>query len=202
VRIIDETGKVISPFFFLDVSKTSKYYIKITKQVLQNSFKMAENTNKEISINLSFIDMQCKAITDKIIDYFSNRPDIAKKITFEILEDENIKNFTLVKEFIKKIKNYGVKIAIDDFGAGYSSFERLLEFEPDILKIDASLIKNIETSSLNRKIVETMQNFAKSLGIKTVAEFVSNENIFNIINDIGIDYTQGYFIDEPRATIK
>ncbi len=201
VRIIDEDGTIISPFLFLEIAKTGGYYTKITKRVLKNSFKMAEISSKKISINLSSIDIEHEKITNLILDYFENNPEIAKKITFELLEDENIKNFNKVKKFITKVKSYGTQIAIDDFGAGYSNFERLLEFKPDILKIDASLIKNIETSDLNKKIVKTMQNFAKSMGIKTVAEFVSNKNIFDIVNEIGIDYTQGYFIGKPKTTI-
>jgi EAL domain-containing protein (putative c-di-GMP-specific phosphodiesterase class I)/CheY-like chemotaxis protein len=200
VRIIDN-DKVISPFFFLDVAKRSNYYLKITERVLENSFKAIEKHNKEISINLSFLDIQNKEIRKKIINYLFKNPEIAKKVTFEILEDEGIKNFEIVKEFIKEVINYNVKIAIDDFGAGYSNFERVLELKPDFLKIDGSLIKNIETNDQQKTVVETIQNFAKEIGIKTVAEFVSNEKIFNIINEIGVDYTQGYFISEPRANI-
>ncbi len=202
VRIIDEKGKILSPFFFLDIAKNSHYYFKITETVLNNSFKTAEQTNKSISINLSFLDIQNKSITNKIIEYLSKNQAVAKRIVFEILEDESIENLETIKEFIKKVKTYGVQIAIDDFGSGYSNFERILELEIDILKIDGSLIKNIDTNELNKKIVKTIKTFADSIGLKTVAEFVSNEKIFNIVNEIGIDYTQGYFIDEPKAELK
>lgn len=94
-----------------------------------------------------------------------------------------------------------VKIAIDDFGSGYSNFERLLEYTPDILKIDGSLIKNIETDEFSRSLVETIVTFAKKQNIETIAEFVENENIYNILNEIGVDYSQGYFFGKPEKLI-
>lgn len=90
-----------------------------------------------------------------------------------------------------------MQIAIDDFGAGYSNFERILEFEPDIIKIDGSLIKNIQTDVFSRDLVETIVAFAKKQNIKTVGEFVENEAIFNILNEIGVDYSQGYYFGKP-----
>ncbi len=201
VRIIDENSKMISPFFFLDIAKKGKYYTQITKKVLQNSFNALELTTTDISINISATDIEDRHINKLILDFCKNNPKKAKRVVFELLEDESFKDFSAVKEFIKTVKSYGALIAIDDFGSGYSNFERLLDFQPDILKIDGSLIKNIDKNQFSRDIVETMQDFATKIGVKTVAEFVSSETIFNIVNEIGIDYTQGYFIDEPRANI-
>ena len=201
VRIVGEDSKVISPFFFLDIAKKGKYYTQITKTVLQNSFNALDLTSSDISINISATDIEDKHINKLILDFCKDNPNKTKRVVFELLEDENFKDFDAVKEFIKTVKSYGAFIAIDDFGSGYSNFERLLDFQPDILKIDGSLIKNIDKNQFSRDIVETMQDFATKIGVKTVAEFVSSEAIFNIVNEIGIDYTQGYFIDEPRANI-
>jgi len=202
VRIEKGDGEIVLPFFFLDVAKKSKYYSKITSAVIKNSFKELKNTDKEISINLSVLDIEDKHIKKEIIETLKQNQHIAKRVVFELLEDENSKDFNSVKRFIKEVKSFGVKIAIDDFGSGYSNFERLLEFEPDILKIDGSLIKNIEHDEYSRKIVETIHTFAAKIGTKTVAEFVSNEAVFKIINDIGIDYSQGYFIGKPVSLVE
>jgi EAL domain-containing protein (putative c-di-GMP-specific phosphodiesterase class I) len=118
---------------------------------------------------------------------------------FLLLEDENVKDFNIIKEFIRHVKQRGVKIAIDDFGSGYSNFERLLEFEPDILKIDGSLIRNIVQDSYTKSIVKTIVLFAKTQNIKTIAEYVENEHIFNILNELGVDYSQGYYFGKPEA---
>ncbi len=202
VRIVDEDGKVISPFFFLDISKKGRYYTQITSCVIQNSFNALKKTDKEISINLSAIDIENAAIAKQIIEFLEENKKDANRVVFELLEDEAFNDFNTVSDFITTVKSYGVKIAIDDFGTGHSNFERLLDFQPDILKIDGSLIKNIHENNFSRTIVETIQSFATKMNIKTVAEFVSCKEIFDIINDIGIDYTQGYYIDEPRDSIK
>ena len=198
VRIIDEDLKTIAPIFFLEIAKQSNYYTKITEHVLQNSFSALSNTTKEISINISATDIEDEGTVNIIMNFLRENPDSASRIIFELLEDEHFKDFKIITKFINDVKKHGVKIAIDDFGSGYSNFERLLDYQPDILKIDGSLIKNIHVSKFSRNIVETIQSFADKMGIKTVAEFVSNEEIFKVVNEIGITYTQGYYIDEPK----
>ena len=198
VRLIDEDGKVLSPFFFLDISKKGKYYSQITNMVLDNSFSALKNTHMDISINLSAIDIESKTSRKKIFDLLDTYKDEAHRIVFELLEDENIKDFNTIKTFIKNAKEFGVKIAIDDFGAGYSNFERLLDYQPDILKIDGSLVKDIYTNSYSLSVVKTIVTFAKEQNIQTVAEFVENEDIYNILNELGIDYSQGYYFGKPQ----
>ena len=197
VRLIDENENVISPFHFLEISKKGNYYNKITHRVLENSFKILESINAELSVNISFSDVEKEQTRIEIFSLLKKHKENAHRVIFELLEDENVKDFDVIKKFIKEIKNKGVQIAIDDFGAGYSNFERILEFEPDIIKIDGSLIKNIQTDVFSRDLVETIVAFAKKQNIKTVGEFVENEAIFNILNEIGVDYSQGYYFGKP-----
>lgn len=199
VRLIDESGNIISPFSFLEISKKGNYYNKITQRVLENSLKILESIKTELSINISFSDLEKDQIRKDILNQLENHKHCAHRLIFELLEDENVKNFNLIKEFIHKIKKKGVQIAIDDFGAGYSNFERILEFEPDIIKIDGSLIRNIETDAFSKNLVETIALFAKKQNIKTIGEFVENESIFNILNEIGIDYSQGFYFGKPQC---
>lgn len=198
VRIIDEEGKVLSPFHFLDVAKKGRYYSKITRIVLDNSFLALSQTDKAISINLSVFDIEREDIREYIYTLLNTHKTDAHRIIFELLESEDIKDFNLVKTFIQYVKDAGVQIAIDDFGTGYSNFERLLEYKPDIIKIDGSLIKNIQTNRHNRSIVEMIVTFAKKQHIQTVAEFVENEEIFHIVQALGIDYSQGYAFGRPE----
>jgi len=88
-------------------------------------------------------------------------------------------------------------VAIDDFGSGYSNFEQLLKLDIDYIKIDGSLIKDITTNRENEIVTKTIVSFAKELGIKTIAEFVSTEDTFNKVKSLGIDYAQGYYIGKP-----
>ena len=197
VRLINDDGEVLSPFFFLDVAKKGKYYAQITHLVLENSFNALKNTNMDISINLSALDIEKPLTRKKLHALLETNAKDAHRIVFELLEDEQIKDFELIKEFIRDIKSYGAKIAIDDFGAGYSNFERLLNYQPDILKIDGSLVKNIETNSYSLSVVKTIVAFAKEQNIKIIAEYVENENIYNILYSLGVDYSQGYYFGKP-----
>ena len=192
MRLIDEYGELIYPNEFMDIAKKGRYYNQVTKIVLDNSFRALAKTNKEISINLSILDIKSKEIQDKIIMFLNESQEHANRVVFEIVESEDIGNFDEAVDFIGRVKQAGAKIAIDDFGTGYSNFVKLLKYQPDLLKIDGSLIKNIKDCSLSRDIVKTIVIFAKKQNIKTVAEFVENEEIFSLVKRMGIDYSQGY----------
>jgi EAL domain-containing protein (putative c-di-GMP-specific phosphodiesterase class I) len=96
------------------------------------------------------------------------------------------------------VKAYGVKIAIDDFGAGYSNYERLLEYQPDILKIDGCLIRDIDTNSYSYSVVKSIVTFAQEQKLQTIAEFIENETIYNIVKELGVDFSQGYYFGKPE----
>ncbi len=199
VRIKDEDeDKYISPFFFLELSKKAKLYSQITHEVIVKSIQAVIENNVPISLNLSIDDIMHKGTHNFILTTLQNNPDIAKKLTFELLESEEIKDFPALKEFIQKVKSFGVLIAIDDFGSGYSNYNYLLELDVDILKIDGSLIKNIDKSENNQLVVKSIVEFAKLADIKTVAEFVSSAEIEKVITELGIDYGQGYYYSEPK----
>jgi len=198
VRLIGEDDEVLAPFFFLDVAKRGRYYSQITTIVLNNSFNTLKNIDTDITINLSALDIESEDTRKMIFKLLEENSENASRVVVELLEDENIKKFDTIDTFIQDIKRLGVKIAIDDFGAGYSNFERLLCYQPDILKIDGCLIRDIETNDYSLSVVKTIVDFAKRQGIKTVAEFVENEQIFNILKDLGVDYSQGYYFGKPE----
>ena len=197
VRLVDENGKILSPFFFLDVAKKGKYYSDITDMVLDNSFRALSTTDMDISMNLSALDIERKLTREKVFALLEQHKQYASRIVIELLEDESVKEFNTITSFINRVKEMGVKIAIDDFGAGYSNFERLLDYQPDILKIDACLVKDIAINDYSRSVVKTIVAFAKERGIKTVAEYVENEAIYNIVKEMGVDYSQGYYFGKP-----
>ena len=198
VRLVDEDGKILPPYLFLETAKKAKYYYQITNMVLENSFKAFERTDKDISINISVIDIERRLTREKIFDLLHANSQYLHRVVFELLEDEDVKDFDLIRSFISEVKSMGVKIAIDDFGSGYSNFERLLDYQPDILKIDGSLVKNIESDAFSLSVVETIISFAKKQNIQIIAEYVENENIFNILKDMGVEYSQGYYFGKPE----
>lgn len=196
VRLIDETGKVIPPFFFLDISKKSNQYTKLTKIIIEKAFKKFENLPFEFSVNISYDDIENSDFLD-FIKQMLNKYKVHERIVFEILEDESIKNYNLLIKFVDEVKKLGCKVAIDDFGSGYSNFEHLLKMNVDYLKIDSSLIKNVAKDENSYKITKTIIEFAKNLNLKTIAEYVENVEIFSIIKELGADYSQGYYFSAP-----
>jgi diguanylate cyclase (GGDEF)-like protein len=196
VRLIEDDGKVIAPYFFLDISKRSNQYTKLTKIVLKKSFQKFEHLPFEFSVNISYEDIESLDFLD-FIKGLLKKYNVANRVVFEILEDESIKNYNLLISFVDEVKALGCKVAIDDFGSGYSNFEHLLKMKIDYLKIDASLIKNIAINENSYKITKTIIEFAKNLNLKTIAEYVENEEIFNIVKNLGADYSQGYFFSAP-----
>jgi len=197
VRLVDENGKVYSPYLFLETSKKAKYYYQITNMVLENSFKALERTDKDISMNISVLDIQRRLTREKIFELLRANSKDLHRVVFELLEDEDVKDFDLIKSFITEVKSMGVKIAIDDFGSGYSNFERLLDYQPNLLKIDGALVKNIENDEFSLNLIASIISFAKKQNIALIAEYVENENIFNILNEMGVEYSQGYYFGKP-----
>lgn len=200
VRLIDEDDKVIAPFFFLDVAKRSHQYFQLTETMLSKTFEYFKDKEYEFSINLSESDLADFSMNDYIITLLE-KYNFGSRVVFEIVETEGINDYNLVKEFIKHVKAYGAKIAIDDFGSGFSNFQHISELEIDYLKIDGSLIQNMLIDPHRLAIVETITNFAKRLGIKTIAEFVDSKEVQEKIVELGIDYTQGYYISEPKPNV-
>ncbi|WP_419985129.1 EAL domain-containing protein [Aliarcobacter butzleri] len=199
VRLIDGNN-VISPYYFLDISKKSKQYLQLTKTMIQKTFDYFRDKDFEFSINLTFEDIKSEYISSFIIELLKEYK-IGHRVVFEIVESEEIDNFRKINEFFVTIREYGCKIAIDDFGSGYSNFDYLAKLNVDYIKIDGSLIKDILINKSNQNIVSMLVNFAKGQKVKTIAEFVSNKDILNKVRELGIDYVQGYYIKEPIASI-
>ncbi len=202
IRMEDEHGKTIYPGpFFLETAKKGKLYPQVTKILVNTIFDKIRETGKEFSINLSSLDIEDPHMSAFLLQSIKDNADIADKMIFELLEDKDTEDYEVVKQFINISKSYGIKIAIDDFGSGYSNFMRILEFEPDIIKIDGSLIQDIATSKHARNTVEMVKIFADRIGALTVAEYVENQEIYEIINEIGIDYSQGYYIGKAEPEL-
>jgi PAS domain S-box-containing protein/diguanylate cyclase (GGDEF)-like protein len=201
VRMIDDEGNVISPFFFLDIAKQTKQYSTLTKIMIEKSFAAFADRSESFSINLTAEDIQDVSVAEFIAQKLREYPTIGNRVIFEIVESESIESYDEVIAFIDKAKHMGCRIAIDDFGTGYSNFEYLVKLKADFIKIDGSLIKNIVTSKEAQVVVSIIVKFAHEMGMKTVAEFVEDEDILNRLQKIGVDYSQGYHFSPPVATI-
>ena len=201
VRIVQDNGEVITPYHFLDIAIKTKLYPHITYIMIEKTFAFFEDKEAyEFSINLSIDDMLNEKTVNFILEKLSQFKN-PHRVVFEILESNEIQNYEDIKNFIKKVKEFGVKIAIDDFGSGYSNFSHLLELNVDYLKIDASLIKNIINDEDAKKITQTIVIFAHNIGLKTIAEFVEDKESLELLEVLGVDFIQGYYIAKPSPTL-
>lgn len=189
-----------SPAFFLDIAKKSNLYTDLSLKMIEKVFQAVKNSNKNFSFNITYEDIENDAIREYCYKELNN-PEIANRIVIEIVESEKLQDTKLASEFIKTIKSFGAKISIDDFGSGYSNFDYLLRLDADFIKIDGSLIKDIDKNIDSEDIVRTIVSFAKRKNIKVVAEFVSSEAIYNKIKELDIDYVQGYYLGMPNITL-
>ncbi len=202
VRMYDENYDLVFPQpYFLEAAKKGKLYPYITKLLIEKVVKKIREKGCEISVNLSSLDIEDPIMREFLLEALEQNKDVTDKLIFELLEDKETDSYEIVKSFIETAKSYGVKIAIDDFGSGFSNFIRIIEFKPDIIKLDGSLIMDIDKSEACRQTVETIKVFADKIGAKTVAEYVSNREIFDIINEIGIDYSQGFYIGKAELQL-
>jgi len=202
VRIIDKDGQLIAPIFFLPEIKDTNMHYKITQRILSIVFDKFKDNNESVSINMNFSDLINSDIENTIVDTLKNNIDLARRITFEILESDEIDNITLFKEKIDLIHSLGATVSIDDFGSGYSNFRTILDIEANYLKIDGSLIKYIDVNEKDFKVVESIIHFAKVANMKIIAEFVHSPSVFHKLLELDIDYMQGYYISEPTVILK
>lgn len=200
IRLINKDGDVITPYSFLTIARKSRLYSQLTKIMIRKSCQYFEYLNFDFSVNLSVEDILDKE-TVEYIKMNIEKYHVSKKIVFEILESEGIENYGEISLFIKEMKLLGCRIAIDDFGSGYSNFEHLLKLDIDYIKIDGSLIKNLDTDINAQMVVETIIDFAEKLNILTIAEFVHNEAILKKVKELNVNRTQGFFLAEPKAEI-
>ncbi len=199
-RMIDEEGIIHTPHNFIPVAKMIKVYDKITTTIIEKTFEIFEHNSYDFSINLSFEDIVNQDIYDFIIQKLHDSR-MGERLTFELLESERVNDYNKVVHFFNEIKRYGAKVAIDDFGSGFSNFSYIIKLNPDFIKIDGSLIKDIDKDKNAQIVVETIVAFSKKMGIKTVAEFVHSSTVLSTVKQLGIDYSQGYFIDMPSPQI-
>ncbi len=201
VRLIDREGNVHLPGVFLPVAKRSRHYLQITRIVMRRAFEyFKDKKGIEFTINISYDDILDDA-TRQYIVMLLERFEEPERVIFELLESEEVEHFSNVMEFIKEVKALGARIAIDDFGSGYSNFVYLTEIDADFIKIDSSLIKTMHYDERSRIIVKTIVSFAKELEIKTVAEYVADKEIFECVQKAGVDFLQGFYIGKPEEEI-
>ena len=199
---IDDNQDVYTPDKFLNIAISSGKYHIITQTMIRKTFLYFQDiSDVKFSINIGLSDilnedtMQLLFENLKQYKYSSN-------VIIELLETEEISDFELLNNFIKKVKSYNAKIAIDDFGSGYSNFNYIMHLDIDIVKLDSSLIENMYTDQHVVVIVSNIIKTIKELGLEVVAENVYSQEIADILIEHDVDYLQGFYIGKANKDIE
>ncbi len=196
---LEVNGEIYTPYYFIDIAKNSGFFTEITKIIIDKSFAYLSQHSRDmtISINITEDDLHSKMLKSYLLERVAFYHLDPHQIILEILEGVSAGGTHSNIIQLKELKEAGFKLAIDDFGVEYSNFERFSDLDVDFIKIDGKYIKNLDTSEKSRKIVKAMSEFATSMNIKVVAEFVENKAIQNIVKEIGIAFSQGYLFSRP-----
>jgi diguanylate cyclase (GGDEF)-like protein len=201
VRIKTKNGEILRPNEFLPIAVRAKLYHELSRQVITRALADFRELPFGVSINLGYPDITSKETKATITETLSRFPN-PHRVTFEILESYSIESYQQVREFIKEVKKLGCSIAVDDFGAGFSNLKHLIELQVDYLKIDGSIISRLLKDKEAQVLCEAIVSLAQELKVKTVAEFVSSEELLRKVKELKVDYSQGNFIGKPMEIEK
>lgn len=195
---IETDDRILSPIEFLDVAALSGLLPEITKIMIDKSFKIMQNKDYEFSINITEDDLNRNYLIQYLREKSKEYNITPKRVALEILEgiSQFGKNSHIVQ--LKELKANGYCLALDDFGIEYSNFERVLNLDIDVLKIDAKYIKNIDKDKKSYEIAKSIAYFAKNAGITCVAEFVHSNEVQKKVEELGIGFSQGFYFSRPK----
>ncbi|MDO9372442.1 MAG: EAL domain-containing protein [Gammaproteobacteria bacterium] len=203
VRLVGDDGELITPNFFIPVAERTGLIHEIDLWVVKHAIHMlaslaVHQSDLVININLSTQVLQHAALLPLVRDTLQATGVEARRITFEITETAAIASLTQTRKMIDQLRALGCCFALDDFGAGFNSYNYLKHFPVDYLKIDGTFITNLISDPVDQALVRSMIAIAHTLGKKTVAEFVENAETLALLKDYRIDYAQGYHLGRPE----
>ena len=194
-------GKVYSPFYFIDIAEMTGMLPIITRVMIDKSFQMFQNNRHTFSINITEIDLNDNYLKEYFIEKLDKYKIDSSRVIVEVLEGISTTGVAESLQQLSELKELGFSIAIDDFGAENSNFERVNSMHVDFIKIDGSFVKNIATDEKSYSIVKSITEFSKSIGAEVIAEYVHNKEVQDIVEKLGIEYSQGYYFSEPKSEL-
>ncbi len=203
LRMLDQNQGLISAGAFLPAAERFGLSTKLDEWVVNSTFNWLTGESNAVdhtamcSINLSGISLSDGGFLSMIEDRLGEHPGLGEKICFEITETAAIQNLDNAINFIDTLKQYGCCFALDDFGSGLSSFAYLKNLPVDLLKIDGAFVRDIVDDPIDRAMVTSINDIGHVMGKQTIAEFVENKAILNILAEIKVDFAQGYYLGRP-----
>ena len=206
LRIIDEDGELVSPGAFIPAAERFHIMPSIDKWVVPSALEVIGqqvSSNEDNLLDQKFsLNLSGSVLGDEHALRFIKESVLSSSIPtnclcFEITETAVIKDLDKAIEFIRELRELGCQFALDDFGSGSSNFSYLKSLPVDFIKIDGMFVRSVTEDPLARTIVESINDIAHVIGVKTIAEFVENDRTLKVLREIGIDYAQGYGIGRP-----
>jgi diguanylate cyclase (GGDEF)-like protein/PAS domain S-box-containing protein len=203
IRMVESDGSEIPPGAFLPAAERYNLAARIDRWVLASLLEWLD-LNRDVadrismcSVNLSGLTLADESFLAYVVKLLDGSGVSSQKLCFEITETAVISNLSQASRFISTLKGLGCQFALDDFGSGLSSFAYLKSLPVDYLKIDGMFVRDIHTDPIDRALVKSINDVGKVMGKKTIAEFVENNDVLQILAEIGVDYGQGYGIGKP-----
>ena len=203
IRMEGDNGEILSTVDMITAAERYNLMPNIDRWVVRTTLRwLHEQGDKQEQIGLVAINLSGQSITDSIFlsyvkEQFNKYEVSFDKVCFEITETTAISNMAKAGFFIEALRKEGCRFALDDFGSGMSSFGYLKHLPVDFLKIDGEFVRNIVSDKVDRAMVKSINEIGQLMGKYTVAEYVENEEILDLLKSIGVDYAQGYVIDKP-----
>jgi len=205
IRLEDNDGKIISPMAFIPPAERYGMMQRIDRWVIEEVFREYTRLHEKsgqlysFSVNLSGISLNDESLSAFIERLFERYNVPYQSICFEVTETAAVSNLSVALKFINKMRALGCKFSLDDFGSGLSSFSYLQNLPVDYLKIDGAFVCDIDVNEVNRAMVKSINEISHIMGMKTICEFVENEEVERILQKMDVDFAQGYFYAEPFA---
>ena len=174
-----------------------------TIDTLNRAYTEGKNIECVYGVNLSGQSLGDARFYENIIQLMRDNDfqETGAVICFEVTETAAISNITAALRLMKELREIGCQFALDDFGSGLSSFAYLKQMPIDYLKIDGMFVKDCLTDPVNLEMIASINGIGQVMGLKTIAEFVENDDIFNKMGEVGIDYAQGYWNGIPKRWV-
>ena len=204
LRMLDEDGRLIPTDRLISAGESSgrmsvidRWVLSTTLAWMNTHFDKLKNT-RFICMNLSGASLNDEKFLQDVYAMLELNMHIVSHLCLEITESVALHDLNNTRRFVDKVRSYGAKVALDDFGAGYTSFSYLKELTADLLKIDGSFIVDMNRHPANVAIVEAIVSLARNLGMKTIAEWAEDSATVQTLTEIGVDYVQGYVVARPQ----
>lgn len=195
-RLINKDATLVPPLNFLSVAKKTALYPEISREIIRQSCEAFAERTENFSLHLCSQDVM-DIHTMRYIEETIVSTNTAHRVIFELCEEDIYNHYLPVSLFIGRMKHLGARVSVDNFGSGYCSLEKLIHLNIDYLKIDGGLINKINNNPKYLEIIRMMVAFAKSIGAKSIAENVENDETFTALQSVKIDYVQGFYIGNP-----